>query len=213
MDRVTLKTMAKSQIKGNIGILLLIALIVALISSAINMIPAAGRIALAVVLGPWFSFNMTLIYLGLTKGQKPQIADIFKDINNFWPAFKVQLLTSVFTMLWSLLFYIPGMVKSISYSQAMYILAENPGMGAREAITKSKQMMHGHKMEFFILVLSFIGWEILGAFTFGILYIWLIPYMSATFTNFYNSIKGNNEVPEAVEETAAPEAPAQETAE
>ncbi len=50
-------------------------------------------------------------------------------------------------------------------------------------------MMHGHKMDLFVLGLSFIGWAILGAITLGIAYIWIVPYMSATMINFYNDIK------------------------
>ena len=84
---------------------------------------------------------------------------------------------------------IPGIIKGIAYSQAMYILAENPEIGGREAISKSQEMMRGHKMEYFILLLSFIGWSILASLTFGLLYIWLIPYMNATYANFYQSIK------------------------
>ena len=73
---------------------------------------------------------------------------------------------------------------------ADYILAENPGMAALEAIDRSKAMMDGHKADLFVLMLSFIGWTLLGAITFGIAYIWIVPYMSATYVNFYNTIKG-----------------------
>ena len=193
MNRAQLKSLAKSQIKGNIGILFVIALIAGLIMSALNLIPVVGSVAVAFVASPLLAMNMVLIYLGLTKGKKPEIADLFKNFNNFWPVFKVQFLTGLFVMLWSLLLYVSGIIKGISYSQALYIISENPEMGAREAITKSRQMMDGHKMEYFVLCLSFIGWALLGSLTFGILYIWLTPYMSATFANFYNSLKANDE--------------------
>ena len=72
-----------------------------------------------------------------------------------------------------------------------YILLDNENMTALEAIRKSKEMMNGHKMDFFMLNLSFLGWIILGIFTFGILYLWLAPYMSTAQANFYNAIKDN----------------------
>ena len=93
---------------------------------------------------------------------------------------------------------------------SMYILAENPGMSAMDAIEKSMIMMHGHKMDFFVLGLSFIGWYLLCSVTFGIAGIWVIPYASTTIANFYNKIKGAPEVIEATEEEVTPDAPAEE---
>ena len=65
-------------------------------------------------------------------------------------------------------------------------------MKAMDVLKKSKEMMSGHKWDFFVLGLSFIGWAILGIFTFGLLYFWLYPYMQVSFANFYNSIKDEN---------------------
>lgn len=102
---------------------------------------------------------------------------------------------------------IPGIIKSISYSMSMYILAENKGKAAHECIAESKAMTEGHKMELFVLSLSFIGWGLLCGITFGIAAIWVIPYMQATFTNAYYSLKPVAPVVEvpAVEAPAANE--------
>ena len=96
---------------------------------------------------------------------------------------------SLFTYLWALLFFIPGIVKALSYSMAPYILAENKGKSALECINESKEMTKGHKMELFVLGLSFIGWGLLCGITFGIAAIWVAPYMQATMANVYNSLK------------------------
>lgn len=188
MDKATLKSMAKEQIKGNIGILFVISLLTALIGGALGAIPVVGSVASALI-APALALAMCNIYLNLTVGVKPSVGDMFSQLQNFWPAFKTQFLVGLFTFLWALLLYVPGIVKACSYSQAMYILAEDPTLSAREAINRSKAMMEGHKMEYFLLGLSFFGWIILGVFTFGILYIWLVPYMSATMANFYNKVK------------------------
>ncbi len=74
-------------------------------------------------------------------------------------------------------------------------------MGALEAISKSKEMMNGHKMEYFVLSLSFIGWAFVVGITFGIAGIWVMPYMSTTYANFYNKIKGAEQAPIQVEAT------------
>ena len=91
-----------------------------------------------------------------------------------------------------MLFIIPGIVKAISYSQAMMIVADNPRISARDAINSSISIMEGHKKEYFILMISFIGWLLLGIVTLGIAMIWVIPYIVATEVNFYNEISSGN---------------------
>ena len=100
-------------------------------------------------------------------------------------------LMGIFEILWSMLFVIPGIIKSIAYSMTFYIIAENPDISATDAIKKSQEIMQGHKMEYFILQLSFIPWLILTSFTFGLAGIYVLPYMAATRANFYKSISGN----------------------
>lgn len=194
MTRQELKSMAKQQIQGNIGVIFVINLIVYAISVLAGVIPVVGSVA-SVVIAPAFSLSLTMVYLSLTRGIQAQISDAFAGFQDLWTAFKTTFLVGLFTMLWSLLFCIPGIIKAISYSQAMFIVAENPGISALEAIDRSKAMMDGHKMDYFVMGLSFLGWEILGAFTFGLLYIWLVPYMQTTYANFYNSIKPGAETP------------------
>ena len=190
MSRQELKAKAKEQIKGNIGILFVMMLIVGAVGGLANVIPVVGSIAAAIVIIPAFSIAMVIVYLKLVSGVKPEIAELFQHFNKFWASFKVTFFMGLFTMLWSLLLYIPGIIKGLSYSMSMYILAENPDMPTLEAIDRSKKMMDGHKMELFVLMLSFIGWYLLCMVTFGIAAIYVVPYMSATLANFYNNIKG-----------------------
>lgn len=204
--RAELKEMAKQQIKGNIGILFVITLVIgaiAFVAGLLSAIPVVGVLA-TVIVTPALSLSIVIVYVNLVKGVKPEVKDAFAGFKDFWTAFKTTWLVSIFTALWSLLFYIPGIIKAISYSMSMLIVAENPGISAREAIKRSKEMMHGHKMEYFILGLSFIGWGLLCGITFGIAGIWVIPYMQATMVNFYNNIKPVEEAP-AVEVEAEAE--------
>lgn len=188
MDRAYLKSLAKEQIKGNVGKLFLISIVYLLIMYGANCIPMVGSIAV-LVLGPALTVGYCAIYLNLAEGQLPELRDLFDHINNFWLAFKFSLLRGLLVFLWSLLLVVPGIIKAYAYSMTVYIIAENPGIGAREALRMSEEMMKGHKMELFVLELSFLGWHLLGCITFGLAYIWAGPYMNATFTNFYNSIK------------------------
>ena len=213
MTRAQLKDAAKAQIKGNIGILFVVMLIVSVLSTiatfVLSIVPVAGSLAATFIVTPAFLLSIARVYLNLYAGKKPEVKDAFCGFDDFWTAAKVQILSAVYVFLWSILFIIPGIIKAFSYSQAMYIIAENKGMSARKAIDESKKMMDGHKMEYFILTLSFIGWAFLAYLTFGILYIWLAPYMTATYTNYYKYVSGLAHKADAVE-APAEEAPAEE---
>jgi len=169
MNRQEIKSMAKEQIKGKIGILFVISLLVTVICSlgalVLGLVPIVGALAASVLLFAPLSLSTIMIYLNVANYNTPEVKDIFAGFNDLWSAFKVQFFVGLFTILWSLLFYIPGIIKSISYSMSMYILAENKGMSALEAIRRSKAMMNGHKMDYFVLGLSFIGWGLLVAIT------------------------------------------------
>ncbi|MBR4972987.1 MAG: DUF975 family protein [Clostridia bacterium] len=218
MNRIELKSAAKSQIKGKIGILFLITFIVSLISgiaSAILQLIPMGSLAVSVIITPAFSLSLCKVYLNVVAGGKPVAGDAFEGFTDFWAAFKVTFLVSLYTFLWSLLFIIPGIVKAYSYSMSLYVLAENKGKSARECIEESKMMTEGKKMDLFVLDLSFIGWILLGIITLGIGFIWIVPYITATQTNAYNAIKPcavTEDVAEepVVEETVAEEVVAEE---
>ena len=100
-------------------------------------------------------------------------------------------LRDLYILLWSLLLIVPGIIKSYEYKMVPYILAENPGMDRKEAFLISKQMMNGQKWEAFVLDLSFLGWNILSAFTCGILsLLYVQPYYEATIAEMYTFNKG-----------------------
>lgn len=113
------------------------------------------------------------------------IGDLFTQFDRFGQGFLQMFLRNLFTFLWSLLFVIPGIIKSLSYAMTPFIMAENPNLTAKEAINLSKQHMEGHKMELFCLGLSFIGWSLLSALTMGIGSIFLNPYINAAYAAFY----------------------------
>lgn len=104
----------------------------------------------------------------------------------------IMFFRGLFIFLWSLLFIIPGIVKSYAYRMIPYLLAENPELDRRRAFEISQNMMMGHKMEAFVLDLSFIGWGILGGITLGISNIFFArPYQNATYAEYYAAIKAD----------------------
>ncbi len=138
----------------------------------------------AVTLG-YVKFNLNMV------DHKPAtFADIFSEFHRFGAGFFMQLLRTVYTFLWSLLFVIPGIYAGYGYAMTPYILLEHPDMTANDAITASKELMHGNRWRLFCLEISFIGWILLAAFfTLGIGIFWVVPYMEASFAAFYREIR------------------------
>ena len=100
------------------------------------------------------------------------------------------LVRDIFICLWSMLFIVPGLIKSYSYRMVPYILAENPDMKAVDAITRSREIMDGNKRKSFVLDLSFIGWILLSVITFGIVGVFYVyPYVYQTDAELYTAIK------------------------
>lgn len=137
-----------------------------------------------------------------TKGTLPEAGALFAPFKQYARTVGAVLLVFAYTLLWTLLLVIPGIIKAYSYSMTFYILRENPEMTAGDAITASQKMMDGHKMDLFLLSLSFIGWAILASITFGIGYLWLIPYIYTAYAAFYETLKKETSVTPATSVSA-----------
>lgn len=106
---------------------------------------------------------------------------------------KVLFFRDLYLFLWFLI-PIAGIVmviiKGYEYMMIPYLLAENPELSKEEAFELSKEMMHGQKWSAFGLDLSFIGWLLLTALTFGILGIFYVyPYVYSTHAALYDTLK------------------------
>lgn len=127
--------------------------------------------------------------------KKYSIDDLFHFSKDFIKALLVNLLSALFVFLWSLLFIIPGIIKSLSYSLIPMIMSDEKykDLGYMDILKLSQDMMKGHKWEFFVLGLSFIGWHILAVFTLFILELWISPYQQVAITKFLYEIKKDYE--------------------
>ncbi len=217
MDRLELKSSAKESIKGHVFEFFKLCLVYALISFVIGFVGglldgllgttyvqeqvimrqtvkntsglflAIGELASASL----FTFGVISFFLKLSRNEEVTYKELFSKTNLWLSFITISICCAVFVFLWSLLLIIPGIIAGIAYKMVYYIKLDNPEIGTLEAIKKSKEIMSGHKWEYFVLQLSFLGWMILGAFTLGILYIWLVPYMAVTECNFYNNLINN----------------------
>ena len=111
---------------------------------------------------------------------------------DYWRNVKTLFLRDLFRFLWGLLLIVPGIIKCYSYRMAPYILADRPELSGTEVLTLSRQMMNGHKWKTFVLDLSFLGWNILSALTFGLLGVFYVnPYRQCTNAELYRELKNS----------------------
>ena len=192
MSRTELKNCAKQSLNGNWGTAILGVVIYMVVTSILSSTGVGAFVTGLVAVG------YISLYLVLMRGGKPSFEGCISAITeNIGTKFIATLLVSLYTFLWSLLFIIPGIVKSYSYAMTPYILLDRPELSPTEALKESEKMMNGHKMDLFILDLSFIGWIFLSVLTCGVLILYVEPYMAATKSAFYLELKGPDPVPEA----------------
>lgn len=192
MTRKELKSLAKDQLQGKwtwaVGVTF-IAFVVNFVLSWCS----AGFLANLIGFSVYFAF------LDLVDGkyQKNVFTATFSAFTNkrILPTLLTSMLAYIFTFFWTLLFIIPGIVKSYSYAMSAYIVKDLSDAGkeitATQAIRESRKLMDGHKAELFMLDLSFIGWWLLSLLTAGIGFFWLAPYYRATKANYYRKLAGN----------------------
>lgn len=191
MTTSEMKALAKERLKGKrgtaIGVMLLSGALTMLASGITSFLGPLAIIVTMLVSGP-LTLGMTIFFLHIYSGEQENIGDLFEGFKTFSGAFMLMFLKSIFTFLWSLLFVIPGIIKSYSYSMSFYILAENPEISGNEALKRSKEMMNGHKMELFVFWFSFIGWIFFGMITLGIGFLYVMPYIDTATAVFYANL-------------------------
>lgn len=179
------KAAAKAVLKNNLGEAILVSLIYGVAISILSSIMGIGVLlfgSLALI-----CYYNCLIQASINK--KFKIDELFTRLTSEGLSSRIALsvLKTLYISLWSLLFIIPGIIKSYSYMLAELISLKHPEMTASECITESRRLMDGHKMNMFVLRLSFIGWDLLCMLTGGIGYILLTPYINQTIIEYIDA--------------------------
>ncbi|MFC3798736.1 DUF975 family protein [Cohnella sp. GCM10012308] len=191
-----LRARARTTLQGKWTEPVLLALVYFVILTVIGIIeriPLIGWVASLVLTGP-LMLGVYGYFQDLVRERTPSIGGLFSGFNRFSEAFILNLLIGIFVFLWTLLFIVPGIIAAIRYSQAFFILRDNPGIGGLEAINRSKAMMAGNKGRYFGFCLSYLGWAILGSIPFGIGLLWVTPYFYTGLAHFYEDLNQANYV-------------------
>lgn len=185
-----LRADARQALEGNWGNFALFTLVYivgcAFLEFVCSFVPLLGNIASWSIMLP-IGFAFTVALLSLIRGEVKPLSYLVGEYNG--RVFTTMLLKSVYEGLWTLLLIIPGIIKSYSYAMTPYILEDREDLSNDRAIDKSMSMMDGHKMDLFILDLTFIGWYLLGILSLGIGLLWVIPYHYTARAAFYEDIK------------------------
>ena len=164
---------------------------------AIGALVLSGVVIISAIIGGLYSIFVTdaltvgtCNYFIKNTDSKPSFKEIFSGFKvKYGRNIGTLLLVGIKLVLWTLLFIIPGIIKSYEYSIIPYILADDAEISSKDAFKKAKQMMKGNKWRLFKLEFSFIGWFVLCVLTLGIGTFFLIPYISAANAEFYVELK------------------------
>ena len=163
-------------------------LIMMIVSGVVGVIPfALGSLLLAGPLG----LGYAIWALKIVREDDFKLDHLFDGFKNFGNALATYLLNVILILLWSLLLIVPGIIKALAYSQALYVLADEPEIGPMDALKKSEAMMNGNKVKYFLLGLIFMLLSFACVLTLGIGFLFLFPVMQITLANFYNEVKIN----------------------
>ena len=152
---------------------------------------AGGLLALR--LGGPIAVGLNYFFVKNVRGEREELSvttPFTEAFKNYPRKLGGSLWMGLFVFLWALLLVIPGIIKGISYSMTQYLLADCPNVKARDALKLSMRMMNGHKWEYFVMGLSFLGWILLSALTLGILSVFYVdPYMRSSFAEYYLELR------------------------
>tara|TARA_B100000683_G_C12298452_1_gene477091 strand:+ start:135 stop:743 length:609 start_codon:yes stop_codon:yes gene_type:complete len=188
LDNKSIRAEARNRLSGNWGQPIGVFSIYLLITIVLQNIPFIGPIALIFVAGP-LTLGFTIYFLKFLKDEESNLNQLFEGFKNYGSVLVTYLLYTIYILLWTLLFIIPGIIAQMKYSQVWFIMAEDNEISGNDALKKSKEMMDGFKMQYFLLALSFIGWILLAMLTCGIGLLWVVPYIQTSYAKFYEALK------------------------
>ena len=150
--------------------------------------------ALLMYISAIIAAGFTIFLLNTLRNNQPCFGNLMDGFGIWWKLLVLDLLQSILIGLWSLLLFFPGIIAHYRYSQAVYILIDDPAKSPVQCLRESGEMMKGHKQELFLLELSLIGWLLLGMIPYvGYLAeIWTVPYIGMVRVLYYEKLIGGN---------------------
>lgn len=209
IDRPNLKMRAKKELEGDYRTAVPVTLIMLLLAGIpcalagtgfwflLHAVPLWLRCVLVAVIvdvvflflkGP-LSYGRAKYYINMSRNEKLEVSQIVSGFNRwnlYGKTVAIKLLQMVYNLIGFILLIVPGIVMMYRYSMAFYIFADNPDLGVKECMKRSREMTAGNKAQLFALDLSYFWWYLLSVFTAGVLLLYVMPNVNTTKAYFYN---------------------------
>lgn len=211
-ENAKLMLAARESLKDKWGLAVGVVAVYLIVLGLLQDIKDIGPLASLLVSGP-LAGGLAIFFLTMSRGGEVKFEQLFDGFRSYSTYLVASLLMLVYVFLWALLLIVPGIIAAISYSMTYYIIADDKTVSASDALKRSRELMNGNKGRYFFLMLRFIGWAILSILSFGIGFLWLLPYIQVSTAKLYDDIRGDGPRPVAVPavkgtEPEAPEAAA-----
>ena len=221
-----LRTWARDALRGNWAVAVLVSLVGGLLSGGVDLISQFSdssasdadissmlnwlprdvwamlltitfvSMLVSIVLSGAVAMGMCSYNLNLLFRRQGRFSDLFSHFHRLWDGIRMSFILALFTMLWTLLFIIPGIIAIYRYAMVPYLMAEFPELKVMDAMRESKRLMRGNKLRLFCLHFSFIGWQLLAVLTLGIGYLFVTPYYRTAEAAFYLDVTGRGQLRE-----------------
>ncbi len=187
VNQSALMTEARSVMSPHLGMIIGAFVVYLIVSGLSGLIPLGS-----LLIGGPMALGLAYFTLNISRDRNPELGNIFEGFKHFGTAFVTYLLMGLGVLCAMILLIIPGFIVAMGWSQAYYIISDEPEISAVDALKKSWHMMDGYKMDIFILMLRFIPWMLLCILTLGLglLYVW--PWMSVTFAKYHDEISNKS---------------------
>lgn len=225
ISRKELKTIAREALENHWGIAIALLILTTLFFILLIAIPFVGFI-IFISISPAAKYIIPQIFFNIKRHKQLSITEIllwpFKKLKTYWglalrtlqkllpfvllyilgmilisiSETKDSLLLETLATLIGLIGYILLFIQSLYYTQAIYIITDNPTISCRDAVIKSKELMTGHRFEYFVLKISFFGWAALAYLSCGLGNLYVFPYMHTTYAAYYDELAGIKECTE-----------------
>ena len=190
-ENATLMYMARESLQDRWALAIGVCVLNIVIAIAVQFIPVGGMLISIFITGP-FTLGLVIFSLSISRDEEASVEQLFEGFNHLGTAIGAYILTSVIIVIGIFLLIIPGIIAALSVSMTFYIIADDDSIGVLDAIKKSNEMMINYRWKLFCLYFRFFGWAVVCILTFGIGFLWLIPYIQISVSKFYEDIKENS---------------------
>ena len=135
------------------------------------------------------SWGYSVYFLRLVRKEDLAYGHLFDGFSDLVRIICTYFLGGLAVVIGTMLLIVPGIIVALMLSQISFVLKDHADMGAIDVLKKSADIMNGHKMDYFLMMLSFIGWFLLSCLTLGLGFLFLAPYWYTTTAHFYEDLK------------------------